>query len=378
MNKYDFVGDCPPVVSERIKNTLNTLPERRKHKVRLNVVNTFAVAAAALLSLFIVTWAVNPAMASGNTFRDMLLALTNSHPEAQEIIEAPMPAPDVKPAESETAPEDTAALITSDEQNVSVPAVIVDGYEFRLEDQILYDGAQLTVGYNVRKADGSPMPSVEAFTEVHMAGFIRMRELMLGDTALPSAGQVYNYNWDDPYIYRQVSTFDLRDVSQDITDETEFVLSIGVYDYSVPKATVEHFAYLPFCVNTSHDEFASTYSLEQSIFDTGDFTVEVMPIIESVTGTKIEVRTYKKDDPAWGKRENENMFVRIKTTDGTPIGVTASFGFGVAEDGSTYIQSIYELAADETLPKQLIIYFSCGDANTGEAVEYEPITITFK
>ena len=374
----DFIGDCPLVVSNQIDKTLNNLPNRKKQIIQFNFVNTIAASVAALLLLFIVTWTINPVMASGNTFRDVLFAMINDSTTAQEIIEPPLPAPDIAEAENEIIPEETAALIISDEQGIEIPAVIVDGYEFRLEDQIIYDGAQLTIAYNVRKADGSPMPSVEEFTKVHMAGFIRMRELLMGDVSLEYVGE-YIYDWDDPYMYRQVMTFNMRDVSSGITDETEFILSIGIYDYGEKATdTIEHFAYLPFCVNTSHNEFAASFVLEQSLFDTGEFIVEVMPLIESVTGTQIEIRTYKPDDAGWGKRVNEDIFVRIEKLDGTSLGISGSFGFGVADDGTTYIETIYELAADEKLPQQLKIYFSCGDSNSGEQVSYEPIIITFE
>lgn len=377
-NQFNFVGDCPSIVNHRINETLNKLPNRRKQIVQFNILNTAVASIAAILLLFLVTWTINPVMAQGITFRDTLIQMLNHNPAAEEIIEAPLPAPEIKEAKNEIVPEETAALIVSEEQLVEIPAVVIDGYEFRLEDQIIYDGAQLTIAYNVRKANGSTMPNIEEFTKVHMAGFIRTRELCIGDIKLQSIGQTI-YDWDDLYVYRQVMTYNMRNIATDVTDSTEFILSVGIYHYkNSPTDTIEHFAYLPFCVNTAHSDFATSCELEQNLFDAEEFIVEVLPIIESVNGIQIEVRVYKLDDSSWGKRVNEDMFVRIESLDGTPIGFTGSFGYGISANGTTYIETIYELSPDEKLPKQLRIYFSCGDANAGTEVDHEPIIITFK
>ena len=376
--EFDFIGDCPTKVHNKITNTLNNLPRRNRQTSFFNVVNTLAASAAAILLLFIVTWTINPVMAQGNTFREMLAEFFVSYPEAEQIAEAPLPAPQINEAENETMPVETAALVTSDESEAKVPSVVIDGYEFRLEDQIIYDGAQLTVGYNVRKTDGSPMPSMEEFTKDHIAGFIRERELLMGDVKFLSQGELI-FDWDDPYIYRQLITYDLRDVSSQVTDETEFVLCVGLYDYGEkPTDTIEKFANLPFCVNTEHEDYATGYELEQSTFDLGDFVVEVQPIVVSATGTKIEIRGYKEGDPDFGIEMGEKIFIRIQTIDGANMGITGSFGAGRAQDGSTYIETIYDLAPTEELPQQFRIYFTPGDGNTGETVDYDPIIVSFK
>ena len=294
---------CPPEVHERILFTLNGLPRANKPKTH-TVRASFLAAASVLVALFITLWAIDPALAAGNTFRNAVSSFFGFNPSAKEIIEPPLAAPDIAEVQQATQPEqtaqlsETAQLTQPDEEGVQVPTAAVAGYVFELEPETLYDGVTLVAGYNVRREDGEPMPPEQEYTKDHIAGFIREYELIIDGKSYSSGGGAMDLDWSDPYIYRQVCTYDLSGLDKPLTENTEIIMRVAVHEYRErPLETITTFADLPFSVDTSHEDSAGSMEPTESVFSRGDFTVELMPISQSATRTLITIRAYKEGDP---------------------------------------------------------------------------------
>ena len=263
---------CPPQVHERILFTLNGLP--RAHKAKTHTARaSILTAAAVLVALFITLWTIDPALAAGNTFRNAVSSFFGFNPSAKEIIEAPLAAPDIAEVQQAPQPEQTAQLTEvaqltqPDEQGVQVPTAAVAGYVFELEPETLYDGVTLVAGYNVRREDGEPMPPEMEYTKDHIAGFIREYELIIDGKSYSSGDGAMELDWSDPYIYRQVCTYDLSGLENPITENTEIIMRVAVHEYRErPLETITSFADLPFSVDTSHQDSAARLEPSQSVF----------------------------------------------------------------------------------------------------------------
>ena len=377
---------CPPEVHERILFTLNGLPRVQKaknHTVRAS----FLAAASVLVALFITLWAINPALAAGNTFRNAVSSFFGFNPSAKEIIEPPLAAPDIAEVQQAPQPEQTAQLLETaqltqpDEEGVQVPTAAVAGYVFELEPETLYDGVTLVAGYNVRREDGEPMPPELEYTKDHIAGFIREYEILIDGEVVKFINAGSEFDWSDPYIYRQVCTYDLSGLDKPITEDTEITMRVAVHQYGEsPSATVTEFADLPFSVNTSHEDSADIIIPLQTIFSRGDFTVEVMPITRSATRTLITIRAYKESDPDFGRNMDGYLAIHVKDMDGmlfpSPPKVDVG-GYGFREDstGFTYVEYECNIDPQFELPKTFRLTFGPGDVNCGEEVSYEPIIV---
>ncbi len=391
MKKTNSINNnSPSVVHERILFTLNSLPETIK-KFSNNTRNTRValISAASLIAvLFLTLWTINPVFAQGMNFRQSVREFLGFNPEAQEIIEAPLTAQsisdiaeDQEPGQKEELTE-TAILTQPDEEGVQVPTVQVSGYIFELETETLYDGVTLVVGYNVRRENGEVMPPEEEYTKDHLAGYIRAFELLID-------GEVYNsrsdsplqLDWSDPYVYRQVVSYDLSGLAKPITAQTEIILRVAVHQYSEnPLDTITTFADLPFSINTRHESSADTITAIDTLFTRGDFTVELMPISCSSIRTLITIRAYKTDDPSFGKRMDGQISISVKDLDGNifpcpPNSTLASMGYGEDESGFTYLE--YEWYVDPTfeLPKTFQLTFGSTDVNPTTETKYDPIII---
>ena len=385
-NINDMEYKCPPQVHERILFTLNSLPRANKTKSH-TVRASFLAAASVLVALFITLWAIDPALAAGNTFRNAVSSFFGFNPSAKEIIEPPLAAPDIAEAQEAPQPEqtaqlsETAVLTQPDEQGVQVPTAAVSGYVFELEPETLYDGVILVAGYNVRREDGEPMPPEAEYTKDHIAGFIREYELIIDGKSYSSGGGAMELDWSDPYIYRQVCTYDLSGLDKPITEDTEIIMRVAVHEYRErPLETITTFADLPFSVNTSHEDSAGVLVAAESVFTRGDFTVELMPITQSATRTLITIRAYKDGDPDFGKKMDGYLAIQVKDMDGMtfpcpPNSGLASYSFGENDDGSSYLKFEWYVDPLFELPDKFQLTFASGDVNPAESVSYEPIII---
>ena len=383
MNKFD--DKCPPVVHERILFTLNGLPDAKK-EAKKTVRASVLAAASVLLALFTALWAINPALADGGTFRNAVSRFLGFNPAAEQIIEPPLAAPNITempPTEPEQTAEltETAVLTQPDEEGVQVPTAKVSGYVFELEPETLYDGVTLVAGYNVRREDGGPMPPEEEYTKDHIAGFIRAFDILIDGEVVKFINTGSEFDWDDPYIYRQICTYDLTGLDKPITEETEITLRVAVHEYRErPLETITTFADLPFSVNTSHEDSADIITPLQTIFSRGDFTVEVMPITRSAARTLITIRAYKDGDPDFGKRMDGQMAIHVKDMDGMffpspPNGELGGYSFREDSTGFTYMEYVWDVDPLFELPKTFRLTFGPGDVNSGEEVSYEPIIV---
>jgi len=387
MKNFDKFNDrCPPVVHERILFTLNGLPNIRTQKKKTVRASVLA-AAAVLVALFMTLWAINPALADGNTFRSAVSEFLGFNPSAREIVEPPLAAqkitelPIVKEPEQTALLNATAVLTQPDKEGGRVPTALVSGYIFELEPETLYDGVTLVVGYNVRREDGEPMPPEEEYTKIHLAGFIRTFEVLIDGEMVRLENSGNEFDWSDPYVYRQITSYDLRKIDEPITDETEITLRIAVHEYGEkPQDTITTFADLPFSVNTSHEDNANIIIALETVFSRGDFTVELMPITHSAARTLIVIRAYKQDDPQFGKRMDGHLSINVKDMNGnilTPPQNTclASMGHREDETGFTYMEYEWNVDPLLELPESFQLTFGRGDAESATNVDYEPIII---
>ena len=385
-NSINFEDKCPPAVHERILFTLNGLPDA-KRAAQKKVRSSLLAAASVLVALFMSLWAINPALADGISFRNAVSEFFGFNPAAKEIIEPPLAAPDITYMPEIMQPEETAALTETavlappDDEGVRVPTAAVAGYIFELEPETLYDGVSLVAGYNVRREDGEPMPPEEEYTKDHIAGFIREYELLIDGKTYTSGGGAMDLDWSDPYIYRQVCTYDLSGLDEPITEETEIIMRVAVHEYRErPLETITTFADLPFSVSTAHKDAAKIINPVETLFERGDFTVEVMPITCSATRTLITIKAYKLSDPDFGKKMDGLLAINVSGMDGNILPPPqntglASMGFREDETGFSYMEYEWNVDPLFELPKSFQLTFGSGDVNPTEEVSYEPIIV---
>lgn len=385
MNRIkNFAEECPYPVHEKILQTLNNLPDHQK-KGRINARNIAAIAASVILVTSGALWAINPVLAQEYTLRQAVANFFNFNPSAQELIE---PLPSAGNGQGDTYISEDGVLIGAEDQTLEnedikqIPTATASDYVFELENQTVYDGETLTVGYNVRRMDGEPMPPKEEFTKDHIAGFIRAYELSIDGKTMDLINM--GYDWSDPYIYSQVCSFSLNNLKEPLTDKSQAVLRIAVYNYGQAESgTATAFAEIPFTVDISHEDYADRIIAVENIFRRGDFTVELKPIIHSVMNTQVTILAYKKDDPGFGKRMDGKLSISVRDMAGNMFpcpqnSEMSNMGSKENDNGFTYMEYNWFIDPEIKLPQQFQLVFEEGYKQTGAEVSYDPIIVELK
>ena len=355
----------PAAVHNRIIWTLNRLPDRKsgsRKGLKIAVVACLALIFVALSAV----WTINPVFAQGITFRESVSKFLGFNDEAQGMVEAPLQAEEVQPEPKGGVPEGTAALTEEDEQGVQVPAVQLETYVFELEPQTVYDGSVLVCGFNVRKADGSDMPDEATFTKDHLAGFIRIREMLIDDEVV--AFNKTEFDRSDPAVYRQVCSFDLGSLNTPITEDTTCVLRVAYYHYG-PDGIDQNTTYaeLPFSVNLEHQDYAAVKAVSENTLEFDDFTIEILPIVENVMGSEVTIKAYKEGDAEFGTAMDGQLMIGIKDIDGKiipcpPNSEIGHMGAQTDESGNSYMEYTYYIDPGYTIPSRIMLVIRQGEA----------------